>query len=693
MHVADTEMKKNRTEDAPPASWACFEEAFLGSFFNRELKEAKVREFLTLKQDSLSVHAYSLRFTQLSRYASKMVADMMSRMSLFIVGCLIYRVRKKINANRSSFQQKQKGPAPSSSSPPVPKNKSEYNSKNFRAKPSYSQGSMAQGGSKPSACAKRGRNHLECPKNKQGCGNGGNKTQSSSVAPPDRAAPRVDTFGTGGGTNRLYAIISRQEQEDSPDVITGMIQVFNFNVYALLDPGAISFSSKRVSKSLFGVPPEREIDFGIDLLPDTRPISIPPYRMAPTELKELKEQLKDLLDKGFIRPSVSPWGAPVLFVRKNDGSLRMCIDYRQLNKVTIKNKYPLPRIDDIFDQLQGATCFSKINLRSGYHRLRVRECDIPKTAFRTRYGRYEFLVMSFGLTDAPATFMDLMNIVFKPYLYMFVIVFIDDILIYSRNEKDHASHLRIVLQTLKDKELYAKLSKCEFWLESVAFLGHIMSGERIKVDTQKIEANGKVIAYASRQLKVQEMNYPTHDLELAVVKELNLRQRRWLEFLKDYDMSILYHPGKANVVVDALSRLFMGSTTHFEEDKKELARDVYRLARLRVQLMGSTEGEVVVMNGAKSSLVSEVKEKQDQDPFFLELKANVHKQKVMSFEQGGDGVLRYQGRLCVRRVDELQERIMEEAHSSRYSIHPGSTKMYHDLREVYWWSSMKKGIA
>ena len=137
--------------------------------------------------------------------------------------------------------------------------------------------------------------------------------------------------------------------------------------------------------------------------------------MAPAELKELKEQLKDLLDKGFIRPSVSPWGAPVLFVRKKDGSLRMCIDYRQLNKVTIKNKYPLPRIDDLFDQLQGATCFSKIDLRCGYHQLRVRECDIPKTTFRTRYGHYEFLVMSFGLTNAPAAFMDLMNRVFKPY--------------------------------------------------------------------------------------------------------------------------------------------------------------------------------------------------------------------------------------------------------------------------------------
>ena len=181
-----------------------------------------------------------------------------------------------------------------------------------------------------------------------------------------------------------------------------------------------------------GLPPERETDFPIDLVPGTAPISLPPYRMAPAELKELKAQLQELVDGGFIRPSISPWGAPVLFVKKNDGTWRLCVDYRQLNKVTIRNKYPLPQIDDLFDQLQGAKVFSKINLRSGYHQLRIRESDIPKTAFRTRYGHYEFLVMSFGLTNAPAAFMDLMNRVFRPYLDRFVIVFIDDILVYSR---------------------------------------------------------------------------------------------------------------------------------------------------------------------------------------------------------------------------------------------------------------------
>ena len=162
-------------------------------------------------------------------------------------------------------------------------------------------------------------------------------------------------------------------------------------------------------EELPGLPPEREIEFCIDLIPGTQPISIPPYRMAPIELKELKDQLQDLLDKGFIRPSTSPWGAPVLFVKKKDGSLRLCIDYRQLNKVTVKNKYPLPRIDDLFDQLQGAQCFSKVDLHLRYHQLRIRKENVPKTTFRTCYGHYEFLVMSFGLTNALATFIDLMN--------------------------------------------------------------------------------------------------------------------------------------------------------------------------------------------------------------------------------------------------------------------------------------------
>ncbi|KAL4011245.1 hypothetical protein IC575_028297 [Cucumis melo] len=239
---------------------------------------------------------------------------------------------------------------------------------------------------------------------------------------------------------------------------------------------------------LLGLSPPMEIDFAIELEPDTAPISRAPYIMAPAELKELKVQLQELLDKGFIRPNVSPWGALVLFVKKKDESMRLCIDYRKLNKVTVKNRYPLSRIDDLFDQLQGATVFSKIDLRSGYHQLRIRNSDIPKTAFRSRYEHYEFIVMSFGLTNAPAVFMDLMNRVFKDFLDSLVIVFIDDILIYSKTEVEHGEHLHQVLETLRANRLYAKFSKCEFWLKKISFLGHVVPSEGVFVDPAKIEA-------------------------------------------------------------------------------------------------------------------------------------------------------------------------------------------------------------
>src|SRR6185369_977033 len=207
--------------------------------------------------------------------------------------------------------------------------------------------------------------------------------------------------------------------------------------------------------------------------------------MPPNELAELKKQLQELLDKGYIRPSTSSWGCPVLFVKKKDQSLRLCVDYRLLNAVTVKNKYPIPRIDILFDQLFGAKVFSKIDLRSGYHQIKIRAEDIPKTAFSTRYGLYEYLIMSFGLTNAPAHFMYLMNLVFMPELDKFVVIFIDDILIYSKNEEDHAKHMHIVLQRLRDHQLYAKFSKCEFWLDSVKFLGHTISSEGIAVDPSK----------------------------------------------------------------------------------------------------------------------------------------------------------------------------------------------------------------
>jgi hypothetical protein len=233
------------------------------------------------------------------------------------------------------------------------------------------------------------------------------------------------------------------------------------------------------------MPADRDIEFIIELQPGTAPISKRPYRMPPNELAELKIQLQDLLDKGFIRPSASPCRCLALFVKKKDNSLRLCIDYRPLNAVTIKNKYPLLCIDILFDQLAGAKVFSKIDLRSGYHQIKIRPSDIPKTAFATRYGLYEYLVMSFSLTNALAYFMYLMNSVFMPELDKFIVVFIDDILIYSKNLEDHARHLHVVLQRLRDHHLYAKFSKCEFWLDTVKFLGHTISSDGISIDPSK----------------------------------------------------------------------------------------------------------------------------------------------------------------------------------------------------------------
>jgi hypothetical protein len=241
-------------------------------------------------------------------------------------------------------------------------------------------------------------------------------------------------------------------------------------------------------EELLGMSSERKAEFAIELIPGTAPISKRAYRVSGPELVELKKQIDELLEKGYIRPSTSPWVAPVLFVEKKYGTKRMCIDYRSLNEVTIKNKYTLPRIEDLFDQLRGVGVFSKIDLRSGYHQLRIRPSNIPKTAFITKYGLYEFMVMSFGLTNAPAYFMYLMNSVFMDYLDKFVVVFIDDILIYSQNQQEHEEHLRKVLQRLRHCQLYAKLSKCEFWISEVLFLGHIINQEGLVVDPKKAAA-------------------------------------------------------------------------------------------------------------------------------------------------------------------------------------------------------------
>jgi Reverse transcriptase (RNA-dependent DNA polymerase)/Aspartyl protease len=236
------------------------------------------------------------------------------------------------------------------------------------------------------------------------------------------------------------------------------------------------------------LPPKRSVDHKIELKPESEPATAPCHRMPDSQIPELEKQLNDSLKKGFIRPSKSPWAAPILFVKKKDGSMRLCIDYRALNKMTIKIRYPLPRTDDLLDRLYGAQVLSKLDLRQGYNQIRIHEPDIEKTAFRTRYGHFEYTAMPFGLTNAPATFMTLMNDILRPFLDKFIVVYLDDILIYSKNEAEHQQHLAMVLQVLRDHQLYAKASKCEFFKSEVGFLGHMVGASGMRMEPDKVDA-------------------------------------------------------------------------------------------------------------------------------------------------------------------------------------------------------------
>nr|GEW10628.1 putative reverse transcriptase domain-containing protein [Tanacetum cinerariifolium] len=431
------------------------------------------------------------------------------------------------------------------------------------------------------------------------------------------------------------------------------------------------------SRKIRRLPPTRQVEFQINLIPGAAPVARAPYRLAPSEMKEFSNQLQELSDKGFIRPSSSTWGAPVLFVRKKDGSFRMCIDYRELIKLTVKNRYLLMRIDDLFDQLQGSSIYSKIDLRSGYHQLRVQEEDIPKTAFRTRYGHYEFQVMSFGLTNAPAVFMDLMNRVCKPYLDKFVIVFINDILIYLKNEQEHREHLKLILELLKREKLYAKFSKClagyyRRFIEGFSKIAKPMT----KLTQKKVMFDwGDKQEVAFQLLKQKLCSAPIFALPegaedfvsycnalhkgLGAVlmqrekKELNMRQRRWLELLSDYDCEIHYHAGKANVVAEALSR-------------KE------RIKPLRVRALVMT----ISLDLPKQILGTQTEAKKPE---------NLKKEDVggMLIENSKDP----------KKFRKEKDLIMHESRKSKYSVHPGSDKMFQDLKQLYWWPNMKADIA
>ncbi|GKV48019.1 hypothetical protein SLEP1_g54860 [Rubroshorea leprosula] len=444
------------------------------------------------------------------------------------------------------------------------------------------------------------------------------------------------------------------------------------------------------------LPPDREIEFIIDLVPGTSPISQQPYRMAPAELIKVKKQLQELLDKGFIRLNTSPWGAPVLFVKKKDGSIRLCIDYRRLNQVTVKNKYPLPRIDDLFDQLQWACVFSKIDLRSGYYQLKVKLEDVMKTAFRSRYRHYEFLVRPFGLTNGPAAFMNLMNRIFHLYLDKFVIVFIDDILIFSPDEESHKKHLAIVLQILQEKKLYAKFDKCGFWLNQISFLGLIVSKDGISIDPSKVEVvvkwerpttatefewtdeceqsfqelknrlvttpilaildnggnfvvytdashkglgcvlmqHGQVIAYGSRQIKTHERNYPTHDLELAtIIFALKL----WKHYLYGEEF-------EGHVVVDALSRKSTGTLASLMVIEWKLLEE---FKDLNVRFLPPKSDVLGSSLMVQLTLLARIKEAQQKDSRLMELMKDNEKSSKMDLHISDDGIIRLGDKICV----------------------------------------------
>ncbi|GJV35058.1 putative reverse transcriptase domain-containing protein [Tanacetum coccineum] len=404
---------------------------------------------------------------------------------------------------------------------------------------------------------------------------------------------------------------------------------------------------------LSGFPPIREIKFWIELVPGAIPVVKSPYRLAPSEMEELSGQLKELQDKGFIRPISSPWGAPILFMKKNDGSFRMCIDYRELNKLTIKNRYPLPRIDDLFDQLQGSQYFSKIDLR--------------------------------------------------PYLDKFVIVFINDILIYSKTREEHEVNLGLVLGLLKEEKLYAKFSKCEFWLREVQFLGHVINRDGIHVDPSKIEAiknweaprtpsevrsflglagyyrrfmdNFSKIAKCLTILtqkgktfdwgKEQERAFQTLKEKLCnapVLALLDGPEDLVIELFSDYDYEIRYHTGKANVVTDALSR-------------KE------RVKPKRVRAMNMT-----LQSSIKGKIPAAQKEASDES-------TGLYKGLDEMIEYRSDGALYYLDRIWVPLKGDMRTLIMDEAYKSKYSVHPGADKMYYNLRDMYWWPGMKKDIT
>nr|CAJ86189.1 H0306F03.2 [Oryza sativa] len=467
-------------------------------------------------------------------------------------------------------------------------------------------------------------------------------------------------------------------------------------------------------EELTSMPLDREIEFAIELAPGTAPIAKRPYRMAANELAEVKRQIEELEGKGYVRPSSSPWGAPVLLVKKKDGSERMVIDYRALNEVTIKNKYPLPRIDDLFDQLNGARVFSKIDLRSDRvaflgHVISSNGVEVdpskveavlawnpPKNVLEIRSflglaGYYRRFIEGFSKLARPMT-----ELLKKEKKFQWSAACEDS---FQEMKKRLTTAPVLTLPDIrKDFEIFCDASR--------QGLGCVLMQER------------KVVAYASRQLRPHEVNYPTHDLELAAVvhalkiwrhylignrcevytdhkslkyiftqTELNMRQRRWLELIKDYDLGIHYHPGKANVVADALSRKAYCNIAQIRPDQDRLCRELEKL-RLTVVQSGVPASLTV-----QPTLESQIREAQKDDEGIKELIKRIQEKKDTNFSIDNQGTVWCGPRICVPAKKELRDLILKEAHQSAYSIHPGSTKMYQDIKAYFWWAGMKRDVA
>nr|GEX58544.1 hypothetical protein [Tanacetum cinerariifolium] len=600
-------------------SWKDFREAFFLHYFSRSEQQKYEKEYHTIRQkDGELTGEFLKRFLRLAGFVGKKAGPQEEQAKHFkwalsdwildgIVNTKFMDVAQVTNAGRNIELFRERGGINKKRNHDgdcIQSANKNNNQRGYGQRGNDGRNYDRQGGNSSQSCGLTGHMVKDCPKNNRG----------------NRNDKQPDVKG------KVYSLTKDQVANSSASLMDTSSDGPSLETHPIVQDFSNVFPEE-----LLGIPPEREVKFGIKLIPSTQPISKAPYRMALIELKELKEQLQELLDLGFIRPSVSPWGAPVLFVKKKDAS--------------------------------GAKFFSKIDLKFGYHQLRVKEHGIPKTTLCTRYGHYEFLVMPFGLTNAPAVFMDLMNHIFHEYLDKFVIVFIDDILVYSKMKEEHEEHLRIVLGTLRQGKLYTKFSKYEFWLGQLAFLGHILSADGITMDPAKAEAitkwlrpktvtkvrsflglagyyrrfvegfsrlalpltklmrkgensggfqiysdaskkglgcvlkqHGKVIADASRQLKPSEANYPTYDLELA--KELNIRQRRWLELLKYYDTNIQYRLGKANVVADALSKK-SGMLANLQIEP-EIIKDLEYIF----------QQEIVRLHGTPTAIVS------DRDPGF-----------------------------------------------------------------------------